>query len=1046
MKNSSNDRKRRTKGRGKKLLLIILGLVFLVILFRILIQKVKNAGNIEPSGFYSITADSVEKQMVLSSDSTALKVGEDKTLQLTLYVPEEIAITDETDINVYDEEGTLYGTMYPSESVTKDGYQEYISSVDIKSPEEGAVLLHAEAAGKESQDLTLYCTPEITEEMILKCCELGADLQEYIDENKIEEKMEAGEWGYSKKKVLKRVKKWLEKDERCLHAEINGPNVLYLTQDSILGAYTLPAEEGYLGSSVETDNNIQRVSEASNQQEIVENELEEEQIDDHNTSSMTKKHIYAIPFSTDEEGMFSSFCKNGNLDSIKANYSNDWIYIDGLNSITNKNFLIWSGNNLKYENPNAMTKRDPVYIQYQKVKKTAEEYRAKMNYSVNEVFNADILEQLISLKLQKNGIVSFTTHGGYLEYTSDSKSKKNSYLSVYFIMPELPDEEKETMISRSDQLNNGWFNYLRNTMPADQYQDMFSLFYTNQISDKKAIDNKMVRLFISCNGQIAFTSNIIKDYCQKDFYDNTVIIINNCYGILDESLAPYLLNHGAKVVTGYNISINQLLSDGYVKRLLGEFLIIDKKGNRKRIDEVDLDTVISNVTEQTFYESDWIIDKFYDAYKDKISWVQNILEPIHPKANTRDKMIKCYNRPAFTLESFGDLSGKILKKSTAYYYDKNSTLKEEKEIMSPAKGINVSSYRFLNQTYEDCSTEATTGDDGIFTLAHQIWGVLGLKISGESIKTMYADTTFTGNKYDGGEIVADAKDSEYDGYVAYMDADRNIAVPAPDAGMTFKLISAASEKDSKKVGTEVKIIADKDGHFNTGSLVAGKYEVIGAFNRADIQYKGTFELELKGGCSYFHEDPLILEGKLLVTGNVLDAESGVPISGITVALTLNGQTYYSITDGNGNFIFKQLDSGYAEIVIDTDGYERYSNSFYLDRSERLSNIQLEKLANYEIDDFFGYYLDGFAGMGLYKKPSTPSGVGYITFLVDKDDPEPLDTMHTINILRTVTGYDINKNVLTLYTDMYTLVCVLNADKTDLEVTVENNTIHYTRVE
>lgn len=75
----------------------------------------------------------------------------------------------------------------------------------------------------------------------------------------------------------------------------------------------------------------------------------------------------------------------------------------------------------------------------------------------------------------------------------------------------------------------------------------------------------------------------------------------------------------------------------------------------------------------------------------------------------------------------------------------------------------------------------------------------------------------------------------------------------------------------------------------------------------------------------------------ILTGKVMDAETGQPVSGVTVEI--EGIEKKSDTNKRGMFSFSELQPGSHTIIIEADGYKKFTKE--VDLNERGKNLNVE---------------------------------------------------------------------------------------------------------
>ena len=82
-----------------------------------------------------------------------------------------------------------------------------------------------------------------------------------------------------------------------------------------------------------------------------------------------------------------------------------------------------------------------------------------------------------------------------------------------------------------------------------------------------------------------------------------------------------------------------------------------------------------------------------------------------------------------------------------------------------------------------------------------------------------------------------------------------------------------------------------------------------------------------------------------ITGTVVDASTGNPVSNIEVQL--KGTDNSATTDSTGNFEFNGLDSGKYTLYVDADGYQEYEQDVDLGNGNAQVTVKLQPASNGE---------------------------------------------------------------------------------------------------
>lgn len=175
-------------------------------------------------------ADTRESEFILMLDKCQFYVGDSDSAQATVIcggdVSGEVILRDETD--------KVCG------SVEVDGPGTYYTEVSIDSSESRIGSLTALAEEQESNTVSLYVQPEVTDKQMKILTETAQGICEYMEgyEGK----------GYYTEEALKALERWLLQDPRVADVRTGDGYLLYLTSDGLAGSYGLGQhEEGTAG-------------------------------------------------------------------------------------------------------------------------------------------------------------------------------------------------------------------------------------------------------------------------------------------------------------------------------------------------------------------------------------------------------------------------------------------------------------------------------------------------------------------------------------------------------------------------------------------------------------------------------------------------------------------------------------------------------------------------------------------------------------------------------------------------------------------------------
>lgn len=357
------------KGKScKKWLLVTVPVFLLLVLTGVILIAAYVMGNGESAEL--TTVSETEYMMYLSADQTDFSVNETAIVTLTVHTP------DDDSVSIYDEDDNCLATL-SSENEDEDG--NWSVELDITSDEDRVLSLTARSDVGSSVPLKLYVTSPITGVMVQECTDILDELVEYL-----------GEEGYETQEeydadALELAANWLELDDRVAAVSRNDTMTLFVTNNHVTGACTLPSEEGTFGTSDGDYESYQTKSIAAN--------------------------LYKL--------------WNGGIDIWESGY-----YVNSYNTSTNNNVLILSPlYNSTYKDEKGNAAYSEIVRSYNNyidvLSKYGEGYLE--GGQKTEAIGEDAIKFLISSDaeyMSYYGIIIFNTHGAYMTRSDGTKRLK----------------------------------------------------------------------------------------------------------------------------------------------------------------------------------------------------------------------------------------------------------------------------------------------------------------------------------------------------------------------------------------------------------------------------------------------------------------------------------------------------------------------------------------------------------------------------------------------------------------------------------------------
>lgn len=513
--------------KTKRWLWVIVGFVNVILaaFLGLAIVSLFMAGIEKPATLEIYDGEADVNAVILYADTTQFHINETKKVQFTVRIPWGI---EGESFDIVDANGNIIvSQVMEVPAAESDQYREYTAQVDIALAQTGITSYKAVIGKDESDFLNLYCTTDITEEMINKCMDIGVELQDYVDAQGLEDG--------DHQVCLESVLKWLENDERVLDAAINEDSVVYTSVDHVAGIYNLPAEEGYLGFFGSDDDEEENVSVGFEDSEKVKNAFERY------------------------------------MDTGYASYSDGTnVYLNSKNADSNKSFLvlrpIYTDKQVDDSLLSQMGEKldaDTVSVAGRNHEAMGEKFESELGYSVNTRDNIEAFNEIIEGRICNHSVVTMICHGGH------NKRSDGTYLSTYNFGVHGSGNELWTALVDACEDQEGFYS-------ESEFYDLF--FQENALN----VDHT---LFTLQGRSVHMTSNYIVNRYQNLFFDNTVVYFGACYGMIDDRMVNFLISHGVKATMGYHVSMNTDTEKEIFDDFFNSMLKVKSNGNRKNIEE-----------------------------------------------------------------------------------------------------------------------------------------------------------------------------------------------------------------------------------------------------------------------------------------------------------------------------------------------------------------------------------------------------------------------------------------------------------------------------
>ena len=138
----------------------------------------------------------------------------------------------------------------------------------------------------------------------------------------------------------------------------------------------------------------------------------------------------------------------------------------------------------------------------------------------------EFLADLLNKELVHFGVITQICHGSFI------RKNDGSFISLYNVYDFVRDNKTLEQAVTDLELQNE--------------QEFLDNFYTEHIED--VAEN--TGIFVNATS-FWISSNLYRHVYQNCFFDNTIIYFGSCFGMLDQSLVDFFLDHGVRMIMGY---------------------------------------------------------------------------------------------------------------------------------------------------------------------------------------------------------------------------------------------------------------------------------------------------------------------------------------------------------------------------------------------------------------------------------------------------------------------------------------------------------------
>lgn len=699
-------------------------------------------------------------QIRLYADKTSFYIGDEATSNFSVVIPSELSGEK---LDIYNQSGEkVYSMDAKDMTLDKNGDLTCSIPMQINTETDGMQTFTAVAGQYFSSELSVFVTPHITLEQVMKSYEVGADVSAYLEKEYADEE--------DAEKVAKAAEKFLKKDERVGEVAVHGTDVYYSTVDMVAGMIKCaPQDPDMLGSGSSTEQK---------------------------QKTAVSGYVPPVGSATVGNGVSArqtSFCEDSNIISA-YNEPNGAIVknnlIDSGNTGTNGNVLILR----------PATNALPVLPANNKLKSGAERINKTTEGTiVEEKKDDDAVSAILTRDLANYGTIILHGHGGCLP--DENENISSTLFLLYRCYLEQTDDLIEDMPKQlyNKMLEYAAIDYQTKTgraPKAEQLEDFCGNFYgtIGNISQWKifsswrpvikiTVEDKQIKKREKNQCDILMTSSFIMDHYNDIMFDNAIIYFGSCDALFCEQFNIWLINHGFKLVFGYEGTVQNITSLYNLKDVIDEL-------------------TKTNKTQK------WRTNTPIEACKSTENRLTNLFENIVQNAIWRDIVSVLYNddttmlfwgNPEFFYSGTGSISGKVM------YKPDDSDAEKAKD--TPCEGATVTAYLYHNKQFVE-QKKVKTNSNGEFNLEGIRCGAYVLVIT---------DSEGNSKKV---SIVVDNKDN--DGGTVYLEKRKIISQPVGEVVEYNDALYYWKERVFDDSYHETKLVCYKDGKekvlFDTKSI------------------------------------------------------------------------------------------------------------------------------------------------------------------------------------------------------------------------------------
>ena len=864
-------------------------------------------------------------QIRLYADKTSFYIGDEATSNFSVVIPSELSGEK---LDIYNQSGEkVYSMDAKDMTLDKNGDLTCSIPMQINTETDGMQTFTAVAGQYFGSELSVFVTPHITLEQVMKSYEVGADVSAYLEKEYADEE--------DPEKVAKAAEKYLKKDERVGGVAVHGTDVYYSTVDMVAGMIKCaPQDPDMLGSGSSTEQK-QKTAVSGYVPPV--------------GSATVGNGVSARQTSFSEDSNIISAYNEPNGAIVKKNL------IDSGNTGTNGNVLILRPETDDMDAINMYNIEDygPELIQ-----------KVAAGNTIERRFDDDAVRSIFSRELVDYGTIILQTHGGLL-YDEDGNVCNATYL-MYRCGNETIQQNLDEIQAKLDEFAKMDYEIKTGHIPNNEkYNDFYSQFYghANNTDEWRIVSEQSIPLIRSIKkfgvikdkyydkyvADVQMTSRYFMKTYSSFYFDNTIFYLGACESMGYIDFNVWLINHGVKAVIGYEKEVSIELSLSLFGSLSKD-LTIANSSNKWRTN------TLANISEEGIFKK-----------KNIISNITAVLRPIpvledyntlagwgYSKLHGDSTQMIFLGNPEFFYSGTGSISGKVM------YKPDDSDAEKAKE--TPCDGATVTAYLYHNKQFIE-QKKVKTDSKGEFNLEGIRCGAYVLVITDSEGNSKKVSIVADNKDNDGGTVYLEKEDIqsvgnaiEYKGAVYYWSR--------PDYN---KLIRLANDKE--------KVIFDAGKQNKKGKeQYAGRGQIAGAGNRIYFvidNNNGNAKLcsvsldgsDFKQYNSKKHDKPI--GGIIGITPDKQFIETGIiDTSYYTYRLTRENYYFLNIKTGELSLI-----KGSADVLSADDDWFHSGEIFYIKYKESKRTITLYKSA-----------LDGSdkIKLGSFKTPRYDADAGYLT--------------------------------------------------------------------